>query len=552
MARRLSLRAAALLFGVGVLPASGMAAVTGVTIPPPPLLQPPTFTPPPVASLGEVVVFAAGVDLNPVDGGERGGITIARADGTGLRKVTNFETRGYELSKIHGINFPDDHPSFSPDGTRIVFASNRADTSNGANRDIFVMRPNGTEIAPLFVAPGLDTEPTYSPDGTKIAFVTSTFGNLEVAVMNADGTGLVRLTNNPAEDFEPAWSRDGTQIAFTRATTPDDHDIWVMNADGSGQRRVTTEPRSDHDASWSLDGQTLLITSERPFRSPPFGNVYRVRVSDGAAVDAGDAVDRANGDLTDDQATSGGDPSLSPSGNKIAYFKSVFPVLRSPQELFTMNANGTGKLKIRAEGLVSVHPNWGRAADFDQNAVPDYLQTGNVGTSRLRSPRSVQSGRDVEVVLDWTHPSKPWQDLDRLAFTLRGPGSNTLAVIRFFENDRTFSLLDPRTDRFTPRYSLSGGRRNEKVSHHAGLLPRVATGKAPPTVVRAGAVSLDLRRTRVVDQSRRTVRLVLGLGFGAKAKGVYRIQAHGTSDPVGGAVGGDSQDIGIIGRLRIT
>lgn len=84
--------------------------------------------------------------------------------------MTTLEARGYELSEIHGIDFPDDHPSLSPDGMRTVFASNRADPDNDANRDIFVMRPNGTEIAPLYAAPGPDVEPTYSPDGTKIAF----------------------------------------------------------------------------------------------------------------------------------------------------------------------------------------------------------------------------------------------------------------------------------------------------------------------------------------------------------------------------------------------
>lgn len=109
-----------------------------------------------------------GTEYSP--GGERGGITIARADGTGLRKVTSLETSGYELSEIHGIDFPDDHPPLSPDGMHIVFASNRADPDNDEDHDIFVMRPNGTEIAPLYAAPGLDVEPTSSPDGTKIAF----------------------------------------------------------------------------------------------------------------------------------------------------------------------------------------------------------------------------------------------------------------------------------------------------------------------------------------------------------------------------------------------
>lgn len=84
--------------------------------------------------------------------------------------MTTFEARGYELSEIHGIDFPDDHPPLSPDGMHIVFASNRADPDDDANHEIFVMRPNGTEIAPLDAAPGLDVEPTYSPGGTRIAF----------------------------------------------------------------------------------------------------------------------------------------------------------------------------------------------------------------------------------------------------------------------------------------------------------------------------------------------------------------------------------------------
>ena len=53
--------------------------------------------------------------------------------------------------------------------------------------------------------PGDDAFPSWSPDGTRIAFASSRDGNVEIYVMDADGTNLVRLTNDPAEDSSPAW-----------------------------------------------------------------------------------------------------------------------------------------------------------------------------------------------------------------------------------------------------------------------------------------------------------------------------------------------------------
>ena len=51
-----------------------------------------------------------------------------------------------------------------------------------------------------------DLDPSWSPDGAKIAFRSDRDGNFEIYVMNADGSGQTNLTNNAAEDYEPAWS----------------------------------------------------------------------------------------------------------------------------------------------------------------------------------------------------------------------------------------------------------------------------------------------------------------------------------------------------------
>ena len=129
----------------------------------------------------------------------------------------------------------------------------------------------------------------FSPDGTRIGFATARFGNLDNAVMNADGTNVRRLTTNGMEDIELAWRHDGQEIAFSRVLGPGEKDIFVIKPDGtvSVERvRLQGGPRRH------------LLAQRRPARdhlerniSPPYGNVHKIRVSDGADL----------GDLTADQ-----------------------------------------------------------------------------------------------------------------------------------------------------------------------------------------------------------------------------------------------------------
>jgi TolB protein len=90
----------------------------------------------------------------------------------------------------------------------------------------------------------VDVSPSWSPDGEKIAFTSDRDGNDEIYVMNAaDGSGQTRLTDNDAPDFEPSWSPDGEKIAFTSDIGSEggtNDEIYVMNADdGSDVTRLT-------------------------------------------------------------------------------------------------------------------------------------------------------------------------------------------------------------------------------------------------------------------------------------------------------------------------
>jgi Tol biopolymer transport system component len=85
--------------------------------------------------------------------------------------------------------------------------------------------------------PGDDTQPNWSPDGTKIVFVSNRDGNDEIYVMDADGQNAEQITDVPEPDLDPVWSPDGTQIVFTsgRAAAID---VWVMDADGGNARKL--------------------------------------------------------------------------------------------------------------------------------------------------------------------------------------------------------------------------------------------------------------------------------------------------------------------------
>jgi hypothetical protein len=80
----------------------------------------------------------------------------------------------------------------------IVFVSDR-----DGNDEIYVMKADGTGQARLTNNPARDWEPAWSPDGSKLAFASDRAGNLEVDVL--DAKGVINLTNNPAADGDPDW-----------------------------------------------------------------------------------------------------------------------------------------------------------------------------------------------------------------------------------------------------------------------------------------------------------------------------------------------------------
>ena len=163
------------------------------------------------------------------------------ADGTGLTRLTSSPRLFFDPAPI----------VWSPDGGRMaaVFAD-----------EIYVLDADGSSLVNVTNSPAADGGPTWSPDGNKIAFWTNRDGNSEIYVMNADGSNPVNLTTDPATDNFPAWSPDGTKIAFT--TDRDANGIfaiYVVNADGSGAATRLISPADDQAPVWSPDGRRIAF-----------------------------------------------------------------------------------------------------------------------------------------------------------------------------------------------------------------------------------------------------------------------------------------------------
>ena len=116
-------------------------------------------------------------------------------DGTGVFRVgTAASTEGY--------------PDWSPDGTRIVFHTDRVPHYGGSK--IWTIGPDRSDPVQITKAQGsVDRTPTWSPDGRRLAFTSpmSVYG-YRIHTSNTDGTDVVRLTDNVSQgayDFDADW-----------------------------------------------------------------------------------------------------------------------------------------------------------------------------------------------------------------------------------------------------------------------------------------------------------------------------------------------------------
>ncbi len=210
-------------------------------------------------------------------GVEGGGYMDVAVDPTGqriafVRPVTVGDTTAPQLF-VAPVSSPQDaqqittlvasvlaHPSWSPDGTTIAFSDN-----TDGDEEIWTINADGGGLLQVTNNDARDFDPAFSPDGSKIVYASDVDspGFTEIYVMDANGADSTALTDVP-NSYSPAWSPDGTRIAYVN-DQQGDGDIYVMDADGQRPYLLTQDDNGaeDRDPAWSPDGRWILFASNR-------------------------------------------------------------------------------------------------------------------------------------------------------------------------------------------------------------------------------------------------------------------------------------------------
>jgi dipeptidyl aminopeptidase/acylaminoacyl peptidase len=239
---------------------------------------------------------------------------------------------GANITNLSDNAASDDRPSWSPDGLRLAFASNR-----DGNYEIYVMDADGSNQTNLTSNATEDRYPAWSPDGSKIAFYSFRDGNWEVYSMNIDGSSPSNLTNNSASDSYPAWSSDGSKIAF-HTDRDGNQEIYVMDVNGAGQTNLTNNAAEDNAPSWSP------VTSTIAFRSDRDGN-QEIYLMNGDGSSPTRITSNSFADV---------DPSWSPDGAKLRFHSDR----DGNQEIYTMNSDGTIQASLASDIAIDDEARW--------------------------------------------------------------------------------------------------------------------------------------------------------------------------------------------------
>lgn len=107
----------------------------------------------------------------------------------------------------------------------------------------------------------IDRQPNYSPDGSTLVFSSNRSGNIDLWLLSVATGSLKRLTEDPADDWDPAFSPDGRLLVWSSNRTGA-FEIFVAEADGRNPRQLTRGNLAAENPTVTADGKWVIYSAE--------------------------------------------------------------------------------------------------------------------------------------------------------------------------------------------------------------------------------------------------------------------------------------------------
>jgi Tol biopolymer transport system component len=194
----------------------------------------------------------------------RDGVLVYRTGDSGNRMVW-MDRSGKEIDNVGEVGDHGD-PAFSPGGDRLAFDLN--DPRNGKS-DIWVRELiRGVNSRATFGS-GDNISPLWSPDGSRIVFSSNRNGTFDLFEKSASGQGDEKLLLKSDEfKFACDWSRDGSYILYSSQGKTTNWDIWALPTSGDGKPiPLVVGPFIEIKPRLSVDGKFISYNSNESGRS---------------------------------------------------------------------------------------------------------------------------------------------------------------------------------------------------------------------------------------------------------------------------------------------
>ena len=146
---------------------------------------------------------------------------------------------------------------WSPDGTHLLFQSDR----NGGVWQLYELNIATLDFRLTSDGQGDDLDPSYSFDGTRVVFRSLRDNNSVIYTMNRDGSGVTRISDLVGRALNAVWSPDDALIAY-QSNLDGDMEIYVYEVASGKTRKVTDNLVDDYAPTWLCDAPTLAFTSD--------------------------------------------------------------------------------------------------------------------------------------------------------------------------------------------------------------------------------------------------------------------------------------------------